>query len=139
VCCDGVHVSLLVIMVSLARLKRLVQGLTLVAVAAYSTLVLYQIVSAVPSTSRLPPRQQVTVVLLYVLSSFRRDFDALKVEATRSIKTLVTACKTARPQSMYTCHSQVSLPSSKVMQCLSRVTGCKEGLLVTRGCWVTSS
>ena len=53
-------------MVSVARLKRLVQGLTLVAATAYTTLLLYQSVSTTvaSSTSRLPFRQQVRFVYI---------------------------------------------------------------------------
>lgn len=67
--CHGVdcHASLVllllllvVMMGTLARLKRLVQGLTLVAAAAYTSLLLYQNMSTVASSSsRLAPRQQV--------------------------------------------------------------------------------
>lgn len=60
------NVLLLVTMVSVARLKRLVQGLTLVAATAYTTLLLYQSVSTTvaSSTSRLPLRQQVRFMLI---------------------------------------------------------------------------
>ncbi|XP_021921942.1 fringe glycosyltransferase [Zootermopsis nevadensis] len=64
-------------MVSLARLKRLVQGLTLVAVAAYSTLLLYQSVSTAPSgSSLLQPRQQVSGWQERAPRSVSRDYDA---------------------------------------------------------------
>lgn len=64
------NVSLLVTMVSVARLKRLVQGLTLVAATAYTTLLLYQSVSTTvaSSTLRLPLRQQVRFV--FILSDY---------------------------------------------------------------------
>ncbi|XP_069694973.1 fringe glycosyltransferase [Periplaneta americana] len=61
-----------VTMVSVARLKRLVQGLTLVAAAAYSTLLLYQTVSS----SRLAPRQQVSGWQERAPRSVSKDYDA---------------------------------------------------------------
>jgi hypothetical protein len=58
--CDA-SVVLLVTMVSVVRLKRLVQGLTLVAVTAYTVIVLYQSMSTAASSSRGPLRHQVRV------------------------------------------------------------------------------
>jgi len=60
-------------MVSVSRLKRLVQGLTLVAATAYTTLLLYQSVSTTvaSSTSRLPLRQQVRFV--FILSDYVQE------------------------------------------------------------------
>ncbi|GFG36247.1 hypothetical protein Cfor_10686, partial [Coptotermes formosanus] len=65
-------------MVSVARLKRLVQGLTLVAATAYTTLLLYQSVSTTvaSSTSRLPIRQQVSGWQERAPRSISRDYDA---------------------------------------------------------------
>jgi hypothetical protein len=62
---------LLVTMVSVARLKRLVQGLTLVAVATYTAIVLYQSMSAAASSSRPQVQSTSLVMVLWVTTPSR--------------------------------------------------------------------
>lgn len=64
-------------MVSVARLKRLVQGLTLLAVAAYTTIVLYQSMSTAASSSGGPPRQQVSGWQERAPRSISKDYDGI--------------------------------------------------------------
>ncbi|KAJ9590161.1 hypothetical protein L9F63_016717, partial [Diploptera punctata] len=77
---------------SVARLKRLVQGITLVAAAAYTTLLLYQTVSTVA------PRQQVkTVVNISILVIQIAMNGNLIVPAVSDFNNLVLATGTSRP------------------------------------------